>query len=373
MPAKMWSLRRYKEGDEKDILELLRMNHVYRTIEEWSWEYKNNPFGNLIVVAEHDGRVVGHEALVPAYMKIGTRVARGSQAVDLIVHPKLRRQGISLAIGKMLVREAEKEGIDLSYGFPNKLSHYGHLKFGWFDVAKVSQLVKPLNMNNIPNLLARYQTVKVLGKHRTTRTASRYLLQTILKAISFFSKTFNQINGNDDDESENMQVRTVESFDKRIDDFWKNISKNYSVIVIRDKEYLNWRYFQKPNAGYTVLLAEKDAEILGYVVLRCMNKEGLKLGYIVDLLASPANRGLIQRLIVSAIRHFRNEKADLVACRILKNSLGGRLQNKLLKYNGFIQFSSDPLICRTNSDQLSRKIVADPEKWYITIGDTDYL
>lgn len=369
----MWSLRRYKEGDEKDILELLRMNHVYRTIEEWSWEYKDNPFGNLIVVAEHDGRVVGHEALVPAYMKIGDRIVRGSQAVDLIVHPKFRRQGISLAIGKMLAMEAEKEGIDLSYGFPNKLSHYGHLKFGWFDVAKVSQLVKPLNMSNIPNLFARYKTVKILAMHKATRTASRYMLQAFLAANSFFSKTFNQTRENDDDMFENMHVRTVETFDKRIDDFWKNISKNYSVIVIRDREYLNWRYPQKPNAGYTVLLAEKDSEILGYAVLRCMNKEGLKLGYIVDLLASPANRGVTQCLILSAIRHFKNEKADLVACRILKNNPSGRLQNKLLKYNGFIQFSSDPLICRTNSDQLSRKFVEDPEKWYVTIGDTDYL
>jgi hypothetical protein len=44
---------------------------------------------------------------------------------------------------------------------------------------------------------------------------------------------------------------------------------------VRDKEYLNWRYVDVPDVDYTIYLAEEGEEICGYIVLRCVNEEGL--------------------------------------------------------------------------------------------------
>lgn len=54
-------------------------------------------------------------ALLPVEMRIGDKIVKGSQAVDLIVHPEFRRKGIFLAIGRFITNDAgEKE--DISYG-----------------------------------------------------------------------------------------------------------------------------------------------------------------------------------------------------------------------------------------------------------------
>jgi GNAT superfamily N-acetyltransferase len=365
--TQLWTVRIYKEGDERGILELMKLSGIERTDEHWFWEYKNNPFGHLIGVAEHNGQIVGHMALIPIYMKIGEEAIIGSQAVDLVVHPKFRRQGMFLAIGKMLTKEAGKEGIDITYGFPNEPAHSGHLKYGWFDVCKVPLLVKPINMNKMVNFLDRYKMIRFLNRYKISRNIIKLILTIILATISFFSRIFNRIEDNDN--LRNVEIRTIESFDDRIDDFWKKVSRNYTMIVIRDKKYLNWRYFEKPNVKYTVLLAEKNERILGYIVLRSRNEKKLRLGYIVDLFASSDKKVIIQALVLKAIKHFREQNVDIIICMMLKNSPFYRI----LRYNGFISVRSNKFIARVNSSERSETSFKDQTKWYITMGDSDHI
>jgi len=371
--TQIWSVRIYKEDDELSILKLMKLSGIERTSEDWFWEYKNNPFGHLIGVAEHNGQIVGHMALIPTLMKIGDKVALGSQAVDLVVHPEFRRQGMFLAIGKFLIKEAGKEGIDISYGVPNKPAHSGHLKYGWFDVCEVPLLIKPINMNKIVNFLDKYRMIRFLIRYKISRNAAKFLLQFIFTIISFISKIFNRIE--DDDNTRSVETRAIKSFDDRIDDFWKKISRDYTIIVIRDKKYLNWRYFKKPNVKYTVLLAEKNGEILGYIVLRSRNEKNLRVGYIVDVFTSLDKEIVIQSLISQAIEHFRKENADLIICWMSKNSSSACVYHKILRYNGFIRFftRSYPLIARVISSKLSRTFVGDSKKWYFTMGDSDHI
>jgi GNAT superfamily N-acetyltransferase len=368
----LWFVRKYKEGDQCGILDLMKLTGIERAGEQWVWEYKNNPFGHLIAVAEHDGQIVGHMALIPTYMKIGNKVTMGSQAVDLVVHPKFRRQGMFLAIGKFLTKEAGKEGIELTYGFPNERAHSGHLKYGWFDVCKVPVLVKPINLNSTVHFLDKYRTVRFLYRYKIPRNVMKTILQIILTGISFFSRLFNRIEEND--ALENVEISTIQSFDNRIDDFWKEVSNNFIIAVERDKKYLNWRYFEKPNVRYTVLLAEKRKKILGFIVLLSKNEKNLRLGYIVDILALLDKKNIIQSLISRAIGHFKEEGVDLIVCWMLKKK-SAHVYYRVLRYNGFMHLfgRSRPLIARVNSSQSSKTFLCDSSKWYITMGDSDSI
>ena len=371
--TQLWSVRIYKEDDELGILELMKLSGIERTSEEWLWQYKNNPLGHLIGVAEYSGKIVGHMALVPTYMKIGDKAITGSQAVDLVVHPEFRRQGMFLAIGEFLTKEAGKEGIDISYGFPNKPAHSGHLKYGWFDISEAALLIKPVNMNKIVNYLSAYRMIRFLDRYKISRKVLKYVFQSALTIINFFYKIFDRIE--EDNNRKNVEIRAIESFDDRIDDFWKKISRDYTIIVIRDKRYLNWRYFKKPNVKHTVLLAEKNGEIFGYIILRSRDEKNSRVGYIVDIFASLDDHIVIQSLISKAIEHFIKENADLIKCWVLKNSSSARLFRKILRFNGFVHFfaRSQPLITRLNSSKLSRTLVGDSKKWYITMGDSDHI
>lgn len=370
--SQRWSVRLYREGDEQGILELMNLAGIKRKIEDWSWEYVENPFGHLIGVAEYGRQIIGHMALVPVYMKTRLESVKGCQAVDLIVHPKFRGQGIFLAIGKFLVNEAEKQGISIAYGFPNKPAHSGHLKYGWFDVCEVPFLVKPVANNRIADFLGDNRIVGSLNRFDVSKKIMNSVLSAGFSAISFFARVFNRIQiGNTD----NIEICRAESIDNRIGDFWNEVSKDYMNIVVRDEKYMNWRYFEKPNTKYTVLFAEKRGKILGYVILCSENKKNLKYGCIVDILASLEQKSIIQLLISKAVEEFRREKVDLVVCWMLNKSRSGRVYYRILEANGFIRVPGrpNPLIARVNSPSLSTEFVYDSADWYVTIGDSDHI
>jgi GNAT superfamily N-acetyltransferase len=370
-------VRTYAKGDEIEILKLMSMSgferDYQRTVEHWLWKYECNPFGHIIGVAEHNGRLVGSMGLTIIKLKIGDQVVLGSQAVDLLVHPKFRRQGIFLSIGRFLQKEVKKKGIVISYVFPNEQSRLGFLKYhGYFDVGNVPRLVKPVNMSKMTSFFEENRVVRVLNDNKISSGVMRILLQTVFKVSFLVSKLFIHVGRTD---IENLTIRTIELFDDRFDDFWNKVSKEYSISVVRDRRYLNWRYFECPNVKYTVLVAERKGEVSGYVVLRCTNEKSLVVGHIVDLLAPLDDKSAIRYIITKAIDHFKEKNVDLIVCWMLKESSSARHTYKILRSNGFIPIfgQSMSFIARASSPKVSSSSVADVTRWYITQGDSDQI
>lgn len=367
--SQSWLIRAYKEGDERSICKLLK-----RTEKEWCWEYKNNPFGQFIGVAESNGRVIGHMALVPVQLKIKDEILLGAQAVDLVVHPDFRRQGIFFSIGRFLAQETTKRGIDFWYGFPNKLAHSGHLKYGWFDVCNVPLLIKPVNAKKaIQVFLDNYKKVKFLTRYRIARDTITFILRIILASVTFFPRFFIRIENKCT--YKHFEIEKIKLFDVRIDDLWEKVSNKYHILVVRNRRYLNWRYLEKPNANYEIFIALKNNEVLGYMILKSKNENELKIGYIVDIFALPSDNIVIQSLISKAIEYFKDEKVDLIGCWMLKNGKCTRLYYKILRHFGFSQLfgRTHPLIARVNSRQSILNIVRDSKNWFVTMGDSDQI
>jgi GNAT superfamily N-acetyltransferase len=364
------SSRLYKEGDERGILELMEACNMKRTIDEWNWEYVDNPVGQLIGVEDCQSQIVGHMAWIPTHLKIGEKVVMGAQAVDLVVHPDFRGQGIFLAIGRFLAEEAERQNIEVTYGFPNKPAHGGHLKYGWFDVCEVPILIRPINLQG-NDFFESNRFARLLGKDRVLRKLVGVSLRTALRTLSFFSRFFNRVGRLDD--SRNHTIHIIKSFDSRFDDFWKDVSRNYGIIVRRDKEFLNWRYFKKPKAKYTVFVAEETDRILGYVVLRIEDIK--RLGYVVDLLAYTDRKSAIQSLILKAVEYFKKENVNLVICWMPNSNSNTKVFYRILNAQGFVRLfgRSTPLIARVNVSNLPEEYLRNPKNWYVTIGDSDYI
>lgn len=365
--------RTYREGDFEKISELLSG----RANAEWDWEYQKNRLGNFIGIAEIDGRIVGHMALVPVQLKIADKTVIGCQAVDLVVHKDFRRQGIFLSLGEFLVQETTKRGFHFWYGFPNKLAHSGHLKYGWFNVCNVPHLVKPINSRKVARalleaIIQNRKKAKFLINNRIARSAILALFRIGLR-ISAFLRTFTQTRR--ECQEQTVEISPLEFFESSFDDFWKTVSRNYPISIVRDSRYLNWRYFEKPSADYKVLAARRGNEIAGYIVLGSKEEGGLKTGYIVDILSSPNDVLAITDLISTAVEHFQREKYDLVNCWIMKESESSRLYYRILRDFGFFQFSSrsHPLIARVNSPQLVPDLVYDASNWFVTAGDSDNI
>lgn len=356
--GRKWKIRAYREGDEEGIFELDKSVHpsLERNRDQWMrwwrWMYKENPAGNgRIWLADHDGKIVGQYAIIPVVMKIVSETITGSQSLDTVTHPDYRRQGMFETLAKEVYREAARDSIHIVYGFPNEFSYPGFIKkLGWFDVAAMQTMVKPLNWGNALK----------------TRVNNKLLLKLCAIGGSLLDKTI--YSAKKTPVMEGLTVTQISSFDERINEFWAKVSTQYQIMVVRNKDYLNWRYVTVPDVDYTIYVAEKAREIYGYLVLRCMQREQAKLGVIFDILAQ--SEQVAQYLISKVLQHCRQEKVDLVYSSIIAN----KTHLNAIRKNGFISMPSvkgERFCGYSSSPHISKEFLEDPQNWLVQIGDSD--
>jgi len=358
----LWTVRKYREGDEKGVLKLTEA--IYGEVQDkeqwmkwWNWRFGGGPCGVPIIwLAECNGELVGQYLITRVKMKVGDEVITGSQRGGTMTHPDYRRLGIFEALGKKTHQEAGEKGIPLVYAFPNKYSYQGSVKkLNWFDVCPRQIMIKPLNLENI------------LRKHIPSKLVAKILAGVGNLTLNLLYRTRKP------PEVDGLTITRVSSFDERINDLWKKISNEYEIAIVRDKEYLNWRYVDIPNIDYAIYLAEKEGQILGYTVLRCKKQQGLIIGRIFELIVPLEQQAVAQSLLAKAIEFFKEEGADLALTYIIGNKIYG----KTLRRSGFIfaPFINRELrfIVRMNTPETPETFLRNPERWFIQLGDSDLV
>lgn len=356
---KMWSVRDYKEGDEDQLFELNdivwgREVPKKKWMNGWQWAHLNNPAGtSMIWLAEHDGKIVGVHLLVMINMKIGRETIKGGEPIDTMTHPEYRRQGISFTLGRKLLSEAGKKGVCLEFAFPNQQNYQVRKKSRWLDVCAFQMMIKPLNLE------------KILKK----RIKNKFMLKIGTVIGDIFLKIFYRTKR--PPEVDGLTITKISSFDDRINDFWKKISNDYEIIVVRDKEYLNWRYADVPNVDYTIYLAEEGGEICGYIVLECVKEQDLLYGYIIDIIEPLDRPEVIHSLLSKAVEHFEEKKVDI----IFSIMVADKIYRKSLLKNGFIPYfgSKSRLVAYTSCSNLPQTFLENPNNWFIQWGDQPHI
>jgi len=344
-------VRKYKKGDEKGILELMRLcfgrtDYDY-WMKHWVWEYKENPVGKYIWIAEYNGQIVAHSSNIPVNLKVGKRIFKSCIAADVMTHPKFRRRRLQRKISDIKREELVKAGMYFSYWFPGKI-YYKHKRKGRdYDVCKIPVMMKFLDTNEVLR--------KLVGSRFLAQVVSVWLNPVF--SVFFGSKRKPII--------KDVKITKITQFDDRINDFWKDISRYFSVIVVRNREYLNWRYFRRSHLNFKVLLAEEDGKILGYIVFFSKDEKG----FIVDLLVYPHRFDVIQNLVLIAVEQLRKEKVHRIICWMLRNNP----YYGVLRANGFIPISSKYSFGVTirSPSIVPVEFVKNPNNWYLTLGDTD--
>lgn len=356
--ATVWSHRMYTPGDEDQLFELakavwgwkLAIPKKKQWIKGWQWMFINNPAGSSIIwLAEHNGKLVGEYPLVMADMKVGDRLAKAGQIADTMTHPEYRRQGVAFTLGREVLSQLKEQKALLAFGFPTAEAYPLHMNSGWIDVCAIQTMIKPLNLKN---MLKGYLThdkllIDIFSK------LGELLLKTIFRA-----RKPPVVDG--------LTIAKVSHFDDRCNDLWDRISKDYNIIVVRDKDYLNWRYIDVPNAKYTIYVAEKNKKIYGYMVIECKYHNGLIFGRILDIIAPLDQQVIVQCLISKAIEHFERKRVDAIFSSIISN----RYRHSFLK-NGFIPYprSKSRFIAYNASPAISDGFLKNPKNWFIQLGD----
>lgn len=357
-----WSMRLYKPGEEDSIRALFELSmdkDLSRA--RWNWLYRDNHTGVFLIgLAEgEDGNLAGQCALLPVRMKVGDDTCLGAQSLDAVVHPAYRSQGIFTRLAAYTYETAAGMGVPLIYGFPNKNSH--HL---------LAHRLDRVDLWDRPPVYVRILDVEaVLRKRLGDGLAPRAAVPLGRAALRLLGPR------GDRALPTGCELVPVDRFDALLDALWASASAEFQIAVVRDHEYLNWRYVENPEQEYTKFVLQRDGDVVGYVVLKCETKFGLKMGYVVDLLTLPGEPRLGEALVAAAVEFFEGRQMHIASCVML----GHVSYVRSLKKNGFWLppqwVFPQELHCsvRSQSESYPPGFITDPGNWYVTWGDHDVV
>lgn len=289
--------------------------------EEFDWWYERNPVRpGTITLAVADGRPVGMLAMSYARMRLGGRDALAAFAIDGATHPDYRGRGIFQALELENERLAGEGGAEVAVGFTNPQA--GPIlvgRVGWSDVRRLrlwARVLWPLAV-----LRRRGGAGGLLARPADGR------------------------------------VRPLERFGPDAAELARG---SYPADhVVRDADYLNWRYAESPR-GYRCLGAYRDGRLVGFAALGHKVYAGISAAYVADLVAPAARDAatLLRRCVAEA-----RGGADAVIAAPAR--LGGAYLRA-----GFVP---TPRTIRVIGKPLAdeARLPADGRDWNLVLGDSD--
>jgi GNAT superfamily N-acetyltransferase len=214
-------------------------------LEHFEWFYLNYPYSrNRVYIAEEKstGRIASAITMLPFRFRIGSGVEDVSLATGGATHPDFRGYGLFTKISGMLVEQESKLGIRCGLGFPNAEALPLHMKAGW----------------HVP-----------------------------LELIFLEKRGF----------SRGGSAKSVERFDERYNELYKEAAKLFDLLNLKDDKVLNWRYKERPDVEYHCFEAG-SRRLEGFIVLKKFQGQGIRKAHIVDFLA--LNEEAAETLIAAA-------------------------------------------------------------------------
>jgi GNAT superfamily N-acetyltransferase len=242
--------------------------------DRWEWEFHRHPRAEEIAlwVAESTEGPVGMTVRMPVTLAIRGEIRRGCFASNSMVDPAYRGCGI---IGELYDRAAETGVIQLSKG----------------TAAGMYQVLKRLGYRDIqPNTFQ----VCLLAPFR-------WALGRVTKVRSAVTE--------ESDESYSGSFRRIDLFTEAFDRFARKAMTGDYGGMVKDADYMNWRYIDTPHRRYRAYVRESEGEIVSSVVLRISGSTAT----IVDLLWDPRQRDEL----AAAIKFARKASRRLGAVKLV--------------------------------------------------------
>jgi len=327
--AGRWIIRRYRPGDEAEILDLFRrVFGVDRSLEHWRWKFQQNPTGQCFMrLAETpSGELVGQYAGLPVHMAWGAKTLVFTQIIDVMVDPRfrlgLKRPGLFSALANRYIGDYGGLGkVSGGYGFPTPPAlRIGQRVAGYTPLHPVIGLVRDLSR----------------GDHRRPPWGARL-----------------------------FRVEEVDRYGGEIDGLWERMRPALAVAIVRNARYLNWRYADCPDIRYHRFAAfhRLTGAPAGVAILR-LRVRGERVAVLVDWLAS--SRAVASAMVARCEGIAREAGMDrleawfppyTLPCRFFQE-LGFRPEATIYEF-----------VALPTSPEVSLEWAKD--RWYYTMGDSD--
>jgi hypothetical protein len=329
-------VRPYLPGDEHRILETFNLvfrevcgeAYVDRTLEQWRWQYLQNPMGHRMSLAvAKDGTVVSQYAGVPLLADTPHGPQTFVHCVDSMTHPAwragLKRPGIFVVTGLPFSAHSRRIGDAVLYGFP-------------VDVA--------------------------------FRIGSRYLEYQFLRVIDFLVR---DAAAAPIDAPAGVELARVDAVPPDVGSLYERVRAEQRLLLRRDYRYLHWRYVQNPaRSDYELWTARRGGRLAGLLVLKPDQGLAPDSSTVADWLCPRDDAGAVDALLhVAARRAHECGRRRTIAVFPEWSS-----EWRAFEQRGFVRTPSATwlerrLVYLITGSPLSADVLAND--WWYTLGDSD--
>lgn len=344
----VWQARPAKK-EELDAL-LGVYNQVYKKNEDrklLQWKYHDNPHGEAVMwVGENDsGEIVGSVAFMPRKMLVNGKECLSHHGADAMVLPEWQRQGVLITLLTQVYNQCWEMGDVMVHIFPNRRSVGALRKMGLHPVSLVQELELPLTGS--------YLFKRAVHKLPFLKGPADLFGSMLLGSRRFSKHRFS------------TQIEPISRFDDALADVAMQALADFPLALVRDRDFLNWRYIDTPKKRHRAFGAFRDSRACGYLVMETAGGRS----YIADLLA--LDEEAREDLLTTAVKEADRAGAEMLQCMALK----GDSMDRLLCKTGFEPLPDPrlvPLMINIGTaGEEHRSLFVDPVKYYVSHGDRD--
>ena len=241
------------------------------------WKYFSNPAGDAAVGVALDGeRVVSIVAGTPKRVRRGSETVLAFELGDFITAADHRKRGLFSALINLVCDAAQQRGAAFVYVRPNEMSFpilASRLAFtepGQIESRHYTQLSSAIARKlGAPEALTRALGVDAVARKLAVPRASAA-----------------------------VRVESIDGFGDEVDQLWMRTRDLYSFCLVRDRQYLNWRYADCPTP-YRRWVARRNGDLAGYLVAFVSSRQ--PIATILDLFTHPEDEEAAAALLGGAL------------------------------------------------------------------------
>jgi hypothetical protein len=343
-------LYQYRVGDREELFDFIR--DVYpaddsaRLIRQWAWRYESGPStvaDELDVTFIRIGRrIVGLSTAFRLRMWMGGIECAGEGRGGFVVHPDHRGKKLWQTVG---TQDLKRSFAPVQFGWSRLPPHVGE------SLGRPSDPIRPL---------MRILDAGPLVEHLTRSQILASIGTGASKAFRVVSAPMRRDRG---------KVVHLNSFDDRADRMWERARRPANAMIIRDHQYLNWRYCRRPDATYSLYGIERGSELDGFLIARTTTYQDLPWGYLVDFLVPENDPRALSSLVHSALDEFRRAGVAAVSCVATDPAA----RSVLLRAGFFPAPQRKPIRFMRRMSQRRPELAKFMalKAWYLTMGDGD--
>ena len=314
----------------------------------WRWRYFDNPAGPSGIAIAFDGeRIVGLISAFAVPFRIGGQRLLASQVGHNDILAPYRSSSVYFELVSTVFRElVDQPGVDFCFGVAIKETRdLSIVLMGFEEVGPIRKLVKIINP--IPHLRKKWNVP--LPQWVGSPVATHHRLGSDRALRGFTVGPFEHFG-----DAHDLAVEQA---------------RGDHLLVCRDASYLEWRYTACPLQHYEKLQLSSGDSVLGWVVYHVLEEQGIRYGVLDECFGPEEDGQSMGRLVDLAVWGLvRRDVSAIVAWAPPSTAL-----YQALRGHRFVRRPSPrSLIARAVSDRVPAAVLTSEDRWYYTIGDTEY-